>query len=571
VSRLRLPGFVHEVIDDPRQRGILVAASLSLFAVGVVPRLLNPGLPTVQERLRSEPDIQSLFLVLSFLSAAAFIVGGVVSDISRRRGLIVASLAVMAIGAVAGLVVDDGPVYYVATFAAVAASGIVLAFAIGSVAVAYEGVPRATALGAVYGAYGAGTALAPVALTVIIVRIPSEVAGEPDGFRLETWPAYLLAVVASVVAVWAARRWLPRIPGSLPAPRPLIVGVGVWSLGILAIVVGVLGFTGRGNQLIPLGLVSLGVLALATLAFRARRTRKLVDDLRLDRRGLGAALAVGVAVGFAQTVPLALLPPIFEFALQWGHLFATVAIAPFVIALLVAGPISGALLARFGPRGMMTVGVLGLGLSDLLLAGLLAIDGQDSPYIAFVIPLALIGTGFVLATTVRTAIVFAATPRGLAATAAGINEASVGLGARIGVVMGAAITSLVAMNRARDLVAGRPDASELLAEFESVLVAIGTPRFTEVLNHALETAGDLRQVKANAFITTYFHGVTTALIIGGVVAIAGAALAWFLIGRRDPLRTVFDLREEREVVADGPGIVAEGPGIGPSPEVSQSP
>jgi MFS family permease len=542
---------VHEVIDDPRQRGILVAASLSLFAVGVVPRLLNPGLPTVQERLRSEPDIQSLFLVLSFLSAGAVIVGGVVSDISRRRGLMLGSLLAMAVGTLIGLIVDDGPLYYAGTIVAVVASGIALAFAIGSVAVAYDGMPRATALGAVYGAYGAGTALAPVALTVIIVRVPSEVAGQPDGFRLETWPAYLLALVTSLVALWGARRWLPRIPGTLPAPTPLIVGVAVWSLGILAIVVGLLGMSGRGNPLIPIALVGLGVMALATVAVRARRTRELVEQLRLDRRGLGAALAVGVTVGFAQTVPLALLPPIFEFALRWGHLFATVAIAPFVIALLVAGPICGALLARFGPRGMMAVGAFGLGLADLLLAGLLALEGQRSPYTGFVIPLALIGVGFVLATTVRTAIVFAATPRGLAATAAGINEASVGLGARIGIVLGAAVTSLVAMERARGLVAGRPDAAALLAEFESVLVAIGTPRFSEVLNHALETAGAERQVKATAFITTYFDGVTTALVLGGVVGIAGAALAWFLIGRRDPLRTVFDLRDEREVVTDG--------------------
>jgi len=550
VSRLRVPAFVHEVIDDPRQRGVLLASSLALFAVGVVPRLLNPGLPTVQERLRSEPEIQGLFLVLSFLSAAAVIGGGLVSDVSRRRGLVVASLAAMAAGTAVGFLIDDGPIYYVATFAAVVASGIVLAFAIGSVAVAYEGVPRATALGAVYGAYGAGTALAPVALTIIVVRIPSEVTGQPDGFRLETWPAYLLAAIASVVALWACHRWLPRMPGTLPAPTPLIVGVAVWSMGILAIVVGVLGLAGRGDQLIPLALIGFGVLALGTVAIRARRTRELVQQMRLDRRGLGAALAVGVAVGFAQTVPLVLLPPIFEYALRWGHLFATVAIAPFVVALLVAGPVSGALLARFGPRGMMSIGALGLGISDLVLAGIFTLGGTASPYIAFILPLAIIGAGFVLATTVRTAIVFAATPRGLAASAAGINEASVGLGARIGVVLGAAITSTVAMERASGLVAGRPDARQLLDEFETVLVSIGTPRFSEVLSQAIDSAADRGAVRAGAFITTYFDGVTIALIIGGIVGIAGAALAWLLIGRRDPLRTVFDMRDEREASSE---------------------
>ena len=37
-----------------------------------------------------------------------------------------------------------------------------------------------------------------------------------------------------------------------------------------------------------------------------------------------------------------------------------------------------------------------------------------------------------------------------------------------------------------------------------------------------------------------------ALIISGVVGIGGAMLAWILIGRRDPLETVFDMQDERD-------------------------
>jgi len=39
--------------------------------------------------------------------------------------------------------------------------------------------------------------------------------------------------------------------------------------------------------------------------------------------------------------------------------------------------------------------------------------GVHTSYFAFIIPLALIGGGFVVATTVRTAIIFASVPRGL--------------------------------------------------------------------------------------------------------------------------------------------------------------
>ena len=195
---------------------------------------------------------------------------------------------------------------------------------------------------------------------------------------------------------------------------------------------------------------------------------------------------------------------------------------------------------------------------------------QDTPYVAFVLPLALIGTGFVLATTVRTAIVFAATPRGLAATAAGINEASVGLGARIGVVLGAVITSVGRHgSRPWTRVAGRPDAQQLLDEFETVLVALGTPRFNEVLSQALETAGDARQVKAAAFIATYFDGRHDGPRRGRGRGHARRRAGLVLLGRRDPLRTVFDMRDEREARASSrPQAAAARRGARLRPDVS---
>ena len=52
------------------------------------------------------------------------------------------------------------------------------------------------------------------------------------------------------------------------------------------------------------------------------------------------------------------------------------------------------------------------------------IAGPGTGYVLFVLPLVLIGAGFVVATTVRTAIIFASVPRGLPATAAALNEAS---------------------------------------------------------------------------------------------------------------------------------------------------
>jgi hypothetical protein len=40
---------IRDIVRDPRQRGILIAGILSLFTVGLLPRVLEPGLPDAQE------------------------------------------------------------------------------------------------------------------------------------------------------------------------------------------------------------------------------------------------------------------------------------------------------------------------------------------------------------------------------------------------------------------------------------------------------------------------------------------------------------------------------------------
>jgi hypothetical protein len=323
----------------------------------------------------------------------------------------------------------------------------------------------------------------------------------------------------------------------------------------------VLGLFGPAPKLLPLVLIIGGGAVLSTIVFRLRRSIVEWGQLRLDQRGLGAALSVGMAVGFAQAVPMMFLPIVFEYPLDYGTVLAIVAIAPFAIALLAAGPIAGVLIRRFGPRGMMTSGTLVLGAANLAVAIVLIwLTGQvrdawqadptgtssglfEFHYLLFVLPLALVGAGFVLATTVRTAIVFASTPRGLPSSAAAINEASVGLGSRIGIVVATGAVTMAAMRSAEAMVIGRTNATQLVSEFETALVSLGTPRFKQLLEASYQDPEPLRRA---AYSVAYLDGVTWALVISGIVGIGGALLAFALMGRRDPIKAVFDMQDERE-------------------------
>jgi hypothetical protein len=103
--------------------------------------------------------------------------------------------------------------------------------------------------------------------------------------------------------------------------------------------------------------------------------------------------------------------------------------------------------------------------------------------------------------------------------------------------------AVTAVESAKSMVAGRPDGTELVRQFEVAIEALGTPRFREVLAAALEGAEPL---KGQAYASAYVDGVQAVLAASGVVGIVGAVIAWFLMGRRDPLRTVFDMQDERE-------------------------
>lgn len=93
----------------------------------------------------------------------------------------------------------------------------------------------------------------------------------------------------------------------------------------------------------------------------------------------------------------------------------------------------------------------------------------------------------------------------------------------------------------------RPGAqAALVYEFELMLRSLGTPRFRDAYGATLQGSDTLKEA---AYMVAYLDGVTVALMVSALVAALGAILAWILIGRRDPIKTVFDMQDEREKAA----------------------
>ena len=322
----------------------------------------------------------------------------------------------------------------------------------------------------------------------------------------------------------------------------LDLGTAIWAFGIISLTVGLTWIGGGLDNPLRWALAVGGVAVVGlALVHDRRRTGRTMAAIRIERRPAAIAVIIGVVLGIAQTAPMMQLPLYFQLVLRYGPLLAVVAPAPLFGALVLAGPAAGFLLARYSPRQLVGVGAIAVGLGNLLLA---LVVTPSAGYVVFVVPCFVIGAGFVVATTVRTAIIFASVPRGLPATAAALNEASISVGARIGIVLVTAIVADVALNAYTASVAGLPaaEAAQAIAAFRDVLVAVGTPSFSQV-SSAVEA------VNAQPYVEAYASGVRAALAVGGLTAMVGRFVAWLALGRRDPLGTVYEHRDERGAAA----------------------
>ncbi|MCP2336996.1 MFS transporter [Actinomadura rupiterrae] len=158
-----------------------------------------------------------------------------------------------------------------------------------------------------------------------------------------------------------------------------------------------------------------------------RRVGPVVDPALLRSRGMLVGLGVGAAVNFTLTGDLFVLP----LTLHRGPVATGLAILPMTVPFVLGPPITGRLVARFGPRPPL------LGGTALLAAGAVLLASH-----VLTVGLLLTGCGVALALPSLVAAVMAAAPDGTAGSAGGLLNAVRQCGATLGVaVAGAFATS----------------------------------------------------------------------------------------------------------------------------------
>ncbi|GAB3488556.1 MFS transporter [Nocardiopsis coralliicola] len=341
------------------QNALIIVLLVGLVEItGLTYTMVSPALADIGSAFGS-PDISWVVTVVTLVGAIAFAVGGKLGDVYGKKRVALACTALFAAGAAVCALAPSMAVL-VAGRALQGAGLAVLALTYGMVRDALPARLVPVALGFIGTGMGASTIIGPVISSLLM---------EPFSFAGIFWFQCGYAAVLGLLVL----RLVPECGMRSPV-RVGWTGAALLGLGALAVLNGA-GLAKSAGTGVVLAWVAAGAVLIAAWLAHERRARDPLVDVRLlARRGVGMPLLANAGVQFALVGNSMLLPMFVMSAPEGGFGFGAShgAVAVFLGAsgasAMVAGPLSGLLSRRFGPRAGWVLGASALTAGALMIA-----------------------------------------------------------------------------------------------------------------------------------------------------------------------------------------------------------
>lgn len=329
---------------------------------------------------------------------------------------------------------------------------------------------------------------------------------------------FAIAALAFTLAVVAETRE-PDSAHGLDAPGVVLLTAGLWCL-----VWGLIKSQSHGwGSGYTLGFLVLSAVVLAAFAAREASARHPIIPLWLFRsRSLSAGVTLVAIAFFAMFGVLFFITLYLQRVHDYTPVQAGVRLLPLTAVFSLSAPLGGLLTQRFGPRPPLVGGLALLGAAMLGLRGL----GLATPYSEIWPWLLAAGVALGLVVVASTQAIVGSAPVALAGVAGGLQTTAMQVGGVLGTaVLGAVLVSRVGATFAGHLTdAGVPSAAARSLGSAKEAVAQGLAPVDQSMPSAL--AHDVARASFQAFL----DGLDTAMLVAGLVAFAGAALA-LAVGR----------------------------------------
>ena len=488
----------------------LIAVSVATFMLLLDITVVNTALPSIQKDLSASfTDLQWVIDAYTLSLAAVVLTAGSIADRIGRRAVFAAGLGIFAVASLTAGLAPNATFLNISR--AVQGIGGAAMFAVSLALVAQEfaaGRERATAMG-IYGAtIGAAVAVGPLVGGAIT---------QAFGWR---WVFFLnVPIGIAAIAVTFAKLRESRDPN---ATRIDWLGLATFSTALLALVLGLLRGNDDGWSSAPiLGLFGIAVVMLGAFAVVERRVAEPMLPLGLFRSraftGVQlAAFAVSASL-FALFLYLTLyLQNYLGYSpLQAGLRYLPITLVPFLVA-----PVAVALMGRVQARIVMAIGLAGVGAGLLLMSGLTAGSSWTALLPGFIVA----GIGVGLLNPVIADVAVSVVPKEQSGMAAGINDTF----RQVGVAVGVAAWGAMFLGRGADKISSIAAGTAASAgdHPRQLIEAASDGRLGSALTAVPQAA---RGLVEHATRQGFLSGLNAILTIGALLALAGAAVALWLV------------------------------------------
>ena len=345
-----------------RGRGVAIVLFLSLggLSFAVLQSLVAPALGTIGKDLGVATADASWVLTAYLLSAAVLTpILGRLGDMVGKRKVIIVVLVLLLVGTVLAAVAPNLGWLIVGRILQ-GAAGAVMPLSIGIVRDELPKEQVSVTIGLLSAIFGIGAGVGIVAAGPIV---------ETLSWHWLFWFPAVLVVIALLGAIFGIPESPVRTPGRLD-----LVGTGILSVGLVAVLLAISeGEKWGWDDGKTIGLLILGAVALIAFVFVELRVKNPLIDVRLFRhRGVWTAHVVALAFGFAMFGTFILVPTLLQLPTILGYGFGkTVSesglyLLPTVVAMVIAGVVSGIVIRRVGPKIPMIVGGVAVAVAFLI-------------------------------------------------------------------------------------------------------------------------------------------------------------------------------------------------------------
>lgn len=488
-----------------RRWGILAILCLSVFLAVVDNLIINVAIPTLARELDATTSglqwiVDSYALVFAGLLLAC---GGLGDRYGRRRVMQIGLVLFGAFSAWAAFRNSTGELIAARGLMGVGAALVFPSTLAIVIDVFRDPIERAKAIGVWSAVSGAAVAFGPVT----------------GGFLLEHFwwgSVFLINVPIVALALVLGWRFVPesRDPNAKRLDLPgFVLSISFVSLLVYTIIEGP--HRGWSSNSTLIGFAGAAILG-GAFVMRERSARQPLLDVRVFRDMRVTAATSSIFIAFFSLFGFTfLITQYFQFVRGYDPLESGLRTVPFAVGAGITAPIAARLALRFGPRRVIPVGLLFMGMAQLW-AGTFEVDSAYfGPIVASMV---LMASGLSLVTSPASESVMGSLPRDMAGVGSAINDTGREIGGTLGVAIIGSIFASTYAPRIADLLIplALPEAAVSAAE-ESVGAAFAVAE--QVGEPSL--SGTIRDIASSSFLDGFQAACTTV----GIVAIFGSVLA----------------------------------------------